>query len=76
MFDGIDRLWIVGNEGTLLTSADYGASWVAVEAQDQTGATIKSDFHRIRVFDHVLWLVSDGVLLKAHQSFPLESKEQ
>jgi serine/threonine protein kinase len=59
-----DNLWVVGNQGTILRSADGGESWVEYPCFDEQGKRIREAFHRIRFFGKRGWIVGDTRVLR------------
>jgi len=62
------HIWVVGDEGTLLTSNHEGATWTIEEIKDQTNAAVRSKFLRARVCGDTLWILGYGVVLKSHRA--------
>ena len=57
-------LWVVGNGGVVLKSANRGKTWIRVVIKDNDQRLI-STFRRIRFFGDEGWIVGDQILLKS-----------
>jgi serine/threonine protein kinase/photosystem II stability/assembly factor-like uncharacterized protein len=63
-YDPNYNLWAVGNNGTILRSADDGDSWVEYPCFDEHGKRIREAFYRIRFCGMQGWIVGDNCVLK------------
>jgi photosystem II stability/assembly factor-like uncharacterized protein len=63
-YDG-DQLWITGDQGTLLWSADLGETWKKVDLDD--GSKTPVSLRRIRFSDGVGWIVADKAVYRSEK---------
>jgi tRNA A-37 threonylcarbamoyl transferase component Bud32 len=57
-------LWIVGNDGIVLSTKDLGLTWNVSRLKDENGDS--PALKRVRSFGHSLWIVGNGVVYKRH----------
>ena len=58
--DDKHQIWVVGEGGTLLSSANRGATWLQHECVDERGQMCRENFTRIRIFGQVAWLIANN----------------
>jgi photosystem II stability/assembly factor-like uncharacterized protein len=57
-------MWIVGNDGIILSSQNKGETWTRLpQIKDDLGFGV--NLTRVSFFDHTGWIVGTGVVLKA-----------
>jgi hypothetical protein len=62
--DPEQNVWVVGNFGTVLRSADGGESWVEFPCFDEQGNRIRENFQRMRFWGKEGWIVGADRVLK------------
>jgi len=59
---GLRAIWILGTQGTILKSPDFGVNWVDSSISTHTA---RPNLRRVRFFGEAGWIVGDKVVLKS-----------
>jgi photosystem II stability/assembly factor-like uncharacterized protein len=57
------RIWIVGEAGLIMESADQGNTWARTQIKDEAGNL--PNLKRLRFFPDGGWIVGQGIVLKS-----------
>jgi serine/threonine protein kinase len=63
-FDPDYNLWVVGDNGTVLRSADDGETWAQYPCFDERGNLIRRPLSRIRFYGRQGWIVGNDCVLR------------